>query len=265
MTATPVPSPAGLHPVVVVLTAGGGNPWMLINGLKPHFPGLVVIEEPPESKKVLLKRRVRHSGWIDALGQMATMVLSRFGKSLVTHRLAEIASGHGLSTEKDQAIPRHAVPDINSAECLALLDHLKPAVILTVSCRLLRKATLAAIPCPVINMHSAMNPKYRGQMGGYWALANGDTAHFGATVHLVDAGVDTGAVLYQVQALPEKGDSMLTYPALLTAASVDITRRALQDALTGNLRPVATSGPSVLRFNVPIWTWIYNGLTKGIW
>lgn len=253
------------EPTVVVLTAGGGNPWMLINGLKPDFPGLVVIEEPGESKAALLKRRVKHQGLMSALGQMATMTVSKFGKSLAAKRMDAIAAHYGLSRQRDPHIPCHTVPDINSPQCLALLDHLKPAVILTVSCRLLRKATLAAIPCPVINMHSAMNPTYRGQMGGYWALANGDTANFGATVHLVDAGVDTGAVLYQVQALPEKGDSMLTYPALLTAASVDITRRALQDALTGNLRPVATSGPSVLRFNVPIWTWIYNGLTKGIW
>lgn len=247
------------------MTAGGGNPWMLINGLRPHFPGLVVIEEPSESKEVLLNRRVKHCGWVNALGQMATMALSKFGKSLVTKRLSEIATSNGLSPEPDATIPHHAVPDINSPECLALLEQLKPAAILTVSCRLLRKATLSAIPCPVINMHSAMNPKYRGQMGGYWALVNGDTANFGATVHLVDQGVDTGAVLYQVHALPEKGDSMLTYPALLTAASLPITRRALDDALAGTLRPVATSGPSVLRFNVPIWTWIYNGLTKGIW
>ena len=28
--------------------------------------------------------------------------------------------------------------------------------------------------------------------GGYWALATGDVGNFGTTVHLVDAGVDTG-------------------------------------------------------------------------
>ena len=35
--------------------------------------------------------------------------------------------------------------------------------------------------------------------GGYWALASGDAADFGATVHWSIAGVDTGGVLYQVR------------------------------------------------------------------
>ena len=72
-------------------------------------------------------------------------------------------------------------------------------MILLAGCRLLSRATLAALPCPVLNYHAGISPQYRGMNGGYFALATGDATNFGATVHLVDAGVDTGDVLYQVR------------------------------------------------------------------
>ena len=61
------------------------------------------------------------------------------------------------------------------------------------------------MPCPVLNYHAGITPKYRGMNGGYWALATGDAGNFGATVHLVDAGVDTGGVLHQVRGRPGTG------------------------------------------------------------
>jgi hypothetical protein len=52
----------------------------------------------------------------------------------------------------------------------------------------------------------------------------------------------------------------------LTAASVDIAVSAIEDALSGSLAPQPPSpGKSVLRFPPPIWTWLWNGLTKRIW
>ncbi len=250
---------------VVILTAGGTNPWMIINALHAGFADIRVIEEKPEAKSVLLARRIRRFGVVNAFGQMATMAISRFGKRFAEKRIRHIAESHGLSGAENPDIPVFHVDSLNGPACHQLLETLRPAVVLTISCRLLSRATLAAIPCPVINLHSAINPNYRGQMGCYWALVNGDRGNFGATVHLVDAGVDTGTILYQIRTAPEKGDTMLTYPALVTARSVDITRRAVADALAGTLKPGTTSGPSRLHFNVPVWTWLWHGLTKGIW
>ncbi|MBB4066919.1 formyl transferase [Gellertiella hungarica] len=260
MSSGSVPSPT-----VLVLTSGGFNPNMLINGLFRSFPGLRVVEEQPESKSVLLKRRIRRFGYVNAAGQLATMVLSRFGKRFAEDRIQAIAREHGLSGERDPRVPVDHVESLNDAAAHALVARLKPAVVVTVSCRILSKATLAAIPCPVINLHSAINPAYRGQMGGYWALVSGDRDNFGSTIHLVDEGVDTGAVLHQVRTTPARGDSMWTYPALLTAISVDPMRQAVEDAIHGTLKPTQATGPSHLWFNVPIWTWLYHGLTKGIW
>ena len=94
------------------------------------------------------------------------------------------------------------VPSANSPECLQAIEESKPGVVLLAGCRLLSKETLAQMPCPVLNYHAGIAPKYRGMNGGYWALASGDADNFGTTVHLVDAGVDTGGVLRQARGRP---------------------------------------------------------------
>lgn len=250
---------------IVVMTAGGLNPQLMINALAKHFPDIHVIEEQPESKGTLLTRRARRFGWPVALGQLATMVASRLGKNVAARRSEEIIREYGLSADVNPAIPVTHVPSLNDAACHAAVTRLAPAVVFTISCRILSPATLVAIPCPVINFHAGINPMYRGQMGGYWSLVEKDGRNFGATLHLVDKGIDTGGTLYEQRLVPSPSDSLSTYPLLMTAAGVDITVRALEDAIAGRLRPSEPLGPSKLRFPPTIWTWAYHGLTRGIW
>ncbi|WP_279341247.1 formyltransferase family protein [Geothrix mesophila] len=73
--------------------------------------------------------------------------------------------------------------------------------------------TLGAIRVPVMNLHSGITPKCRGQVGGYWALVNGDPDHAGVTVHLVDAGVDTGDVICQARFEPGLPSKLRYHPA----------------------------------------------------
>jgi methionyl-tRNA formyltransferase len=130
---------------------------------------------------------------------------------------------------------------------------------------MLTRATLAAIPCPVINYHAGITPKYRGMNGGYWALATGDAENFGSTVMLVDAGVDTGAALYQARGRPAKDDTIATYALTQAAFSLDICIRALEDALAGRLSPIQPDLPSKQWYHPTIWSYVWTGLTKSVW
>jgi hypothetical protein len=251
---------------ILVMTAGGANPQVMINALSARWPGRIqVIEEQPESKGTILKRRARRLGWLTALGQLGTMIASRLTKQVAARRSAEIIAEYGASSTPDAAIPVTRVPSLNHASCHEAVARLAPSAIFTISCRILSAKTLAAMPCPVINFHAGINPGYRGQMGGYWALVEGDAAHFGGTVHLVDAGIDTGDTLYQQRVTPARTDTIATYPLLLTAAGTQIAIQALEDVFAGRLDPYQPAGRSALRYPPPIWTWIYYGLTKRIW
>ena len=247
------------------MTAGGMNPQVMINALARRFPDLHVIEEQPESKITLLKRRARRFGWLTAIGQLATMLASRLGKNVAAKRSAEILQAYGVSAEVNPHIPVTRVVSLNDPDCHAAVTRIQPAAIFTISCRILSPATLAALPCPVINFHAGINPMYRGQMGGYWARVERDEQNFGATLHLVDAGIDTGGTLYENRLVPSRNDTLATYPLLMTAASTEIAVQALRNVIDGTLEPIQPSGPSRLRFPPPLWTWLYHGITKGIW
>lgn len=62
--------------------------------------------------------------------------------------------------------------------------------------RLLGPAMLAAFPQRIINTHPALLPAFPGARAVHDALAHGVRVT-GATVHLIDAGMDTGPILDQ--------------------------------------------------------------------
>jgi folate-dependent phosphoribosylglycinamide formyltransferase PurN len=252
-------------PTILVVTAGGPYPWIIINALSARFDGVEVALEKPESKWLFLKRRARKIGWLQTAGQFLTMTLSRFGKRFVRAREAEIIAAHKLETEPSADVPVTPVSSANGEDCLALIAAKAPDLVFLASCRMLSRATLQAIPCPVINYHSGINPKYRGLAGGWWARATRDHGNYGTTVHLVDAGVDTGDILYQAFIEPDPRDTLLTDAMAMAAGSREIAIQAVQDALAGRLQPKSSDLPSVQRFHPPIWTYLWTGLTRRVW
>lgn len=69
-------------------------------------------------------------------------------------------------------------------------------VVLAGFMRIVGPAMLAAFPSRIINVHPALLPSFPGAHGPRDALAHGVTVT-GCTVHVVDAGVDTGPILAQ--------------------------------------------------------------------
>lgn len=253
------------QPTILIITAGGAYAWVIANALASRFAGVEVALEQPESKAVFLRRRARKVGWIQTVGQFFTMLVSRFGKRFVSARTDAIVKDFQLETELRPGVPLTPVSSANGADCLELIAARKPDVVFLAGCRMLSRATLAAIPCPVLNYHSGINPKYRGLAGGWWARATGDVANYGATVHLVDTGVDTGATLHQVILPPDPRASLLTDSLIMAAGSREMVARAVEEALKGELTPVPSELPSVQRFHPPVWTYLATGFGKGIW
>ncbi len=250
---------------IIILTAGGSFPWIVINAVAQAFPRVVVLRETPESKVAFVRRKARLLGWLSALGQFLTMVVSRFGKRFAKRRTSEILRQHGASDRHDPRVEIRDVPSANAPQTLALIAELQPSALMTVSCRILRKETLAAIPCPVLNFHPGITPRYRGMWGGYWARIANDPDHYGTTVHLTDAGIDTGAALYRKVVTPSSRETIFTDTVLQTAAARDIAVSALRDAVNGALKPLPAEGVSRQYFHPTIWFWLWNGITRGVW
>jgi folate-dependent phosphoribosylglycinamide formyltransferase PurN len=252
-------------PRIVCVTAGGPYPWVIINALGDAFGQLRVLVEQPESKAAFLKRRARKIGWVQTAGQFATMIWTRFGKRFAARREAELIAEHGLKIAPD---PKHAViniASINDIPALQVIESYKPDLVFLAGCRMLSKATLAAIPCPVLNYHAGINPAYRGMNGAYFSRANDDEANFGTTIHLVDSGVDTGGVLKQVRIEVDGRDTILTYAMLMAAHSREVAVEVVRDVLAGTAKTFVPNMPSNQYFHPPIWSYLWTGLTKKIW
>lgn len=73
-----------------------------------------------------------------------------------------------------------------------------------------------------INIHMGVSPYYRGSSCNFWAAYDGHPELVGATIHLLDRGLDSGAILYH--ALPEPQE---TDPFLLGMKSVKVAHDSL--------------------------------------
>jgi folate-dependent phosphoribosylglycinamide formyltransferase PurN len=62
----------------------------------------------------------------------------------------------------------------------------------------------------IIGGHPGVTPLYRGIHSPFWALYNNDTENVGYSIFFLDAGVDTGDVIYQGKIDIEEGDSYVT-------------------------------------------------------
>ncbi len=259
------PLGADRRPRICVVTAGGPYAWIIVNALGSAFGGVDVIVEQPEQRLAFLRRRARKIGWSKTASQFATMILVRVGKKLFSDRIERINREYGVSAVLDAMHRVTPIDSINSPQFLAAVSELKPDVMLLTGCRLMGKATLERLAMPVLNCHPGITPRYRGMNGGYWALANDDPDNFGATVHLVDPGIDTGAVICQVRGEPAPDDNLMTYTHRLAALSTRICIDAVRGAWEGTLRPIPVEGPSHQWYHPTLFEYLRTGLTRGIW
>ena len=250
----------------IILLAGEGFSTNCVFHAVNDAVGIhTVIIESPVDKKTFLKRRIKKLGFINVSGQVlfqAMIVpLLNFGSK---KRKAELQQQFLLNSSP---IPEHIikrVPSVNNDETLKLLLQEKPDLVVVNGTRIISKKILDSVKCRFINMHAGITPKYRGSHGGYWALANKDAANSGVTIHLVDAGIDTGGILYQAIIAANKKDNFTTYPILQLAAGLPLLIRSINDALNDQLPTAEGTKETGLWHHPTIWGYLYTRIFKKI-
>jgi methionyl-tRNA formyltransferase len=193
------------------------------------------------------------------------MLFQRIQQKRSRSRIAEIVRRADLDARGPDEAQIIRVPSVNSPACIRHLQQLQPRAILVVGTRIIVGDVLHSVDAPFINYHAGVTPKYRGVHGGYWAKAEGDDGNFGVTVHLVDEGIDTGAVLYQARLAASTADNYSTYPYLQLAAALPLLERSARDAIAGTLRPQRVDLPSRQWSHPTLWAYVQTGLRRGVW
>ncbi len=134
-------------------------------------------------------------------------------------RLRRIRWSYGEQVREHRRLSDPAiryVSSLDSRECVDLLIRLKARFAFLVYAPIIRPRLLATPGLMVLNAHGGLLPKYRGMNASVWSRLAGDP--LGATVHIVDEGVDTGPILAQAR---------VHEPKQVEAAQIDLLAEVL--------------------------------------
>ncbi len=94
-------------------------------------------------------------------------------------------------------IPVYYCNDINSSYSLEKIKELQVDIIISAYYNQILKETIIDTPeYGVLNIHPGWLPAYRGVMSYFWVLKDGNDSA-GVSIHWIDKGIDTGAVVAQ--------------------------------------------------------------------
>ena len=102
------------------------------------------------------------------------------------------------------------VPHINDRRIVELAERLSPDLIAVFGTSLIKGPLLTMGRLGIVNLHGGLSPEYRGADCTFWALYNGEPTKVGCTIHFVDKGIDTGALIAHVSPEVRPRDSELT-------------------------------------------------------
>jgi len=114
------------------------------------------------------------------------------------------------------------VAHINDAEVIERVRSLKPDYIAVFGTSLIRAPLLGLAGSGMLNLHGGLSPDYRGADCTFWSLFNGEPDRVGCTLHFINEGIDTGALVAHVCPEVRDGDDELTlfWRAVRSAADV---------------------------------------------
>ena len=251
-------------PNLVLLGSDNPTTWIIYNRLVQEFGPFPAVIESHVSRFAMLRNRFRKLGVAPVLSQVGFVILIRpilsyFGK----RRISQICRRNGLERTEPFSTRIIRVDSANGPVCQNFLAEHRPQVVIVNGTRILRSNILHATNAVFINTHQGITPLYRGAHGAYWSLFQGDPEHCGVTVHLVDAGIDTGNIIGQAKIAPQAEDSFVTYPYLQTAAALPFLLEAARNALAGTLKTTTIQGPSRVWYHPGFFSYL-GGRLRGI-
>jgi phosphoribosylglycinamide formyltransferase-1 len=147
------------------------------------------------------------------------------------------ARGFGLPTScVDSGKRRGRLPPEAEAEIVTFLgSHGVGLVCLAGFMRIIGKPLLEAFPGAILNIHPSLLPSFPGLEAQRQALEHGAKVS-GCTVHLVDAGVDSGPIVLQAVVPVRDDDTAATLAARILEREHEIYPRAVRLWAAGRLR-----------------------------
>ncbi len=137
----------------------------------------------------------------------------------------------------------HAIPvlqpqRLRQAEAIDELRRFEADLFVVVAYgQILPEAALALPRLGTLNVHASLLPRWRGAAPIQAALRAGDK-HTGATIMLMDAGLDTGPILSQRQLAIDADDTGASLHGKLADIGADLLTETIPRYLAGEIKPI---------------------------
>jgi len=197
-----------------VLTAGFDRALhavALLDGLvrAGHEIGAVIIVTPFDAARARALVRQRGIGF---LATAARRVLGGGSGAAETDEMAAWLKAHAIVERslsaacRKHGIARHVVASLNGDDAIAALRAARAQRVIYAGGGILKARFLREAGGPVLNAHSGPLPEIRGMNACEWSLLLG--VRPAVTIHLIDEGIDTGAVLEEIPLPVLPGDTI---------------------------------------------------------
>lgn len=161
------------------------------------------------------------------------------------------------------------VPHLNHVEALTKIAGWQPDVVVRVSGGILRPKVFSLARLGTLNIHHGRAPLIRGMWSIPWGIVEGHHEWIGATIHLIDQGIDTGPILWRGAPQLAPGDTgvQLFFRTHLEAVEALVgLARQYAEGLAFDKWPVGREESSVYRSAPGLGAWLkYLLLGRGLW
>jgi len=127
---------------------------------------------------------------------------------------------------------------LNTPNTLDFLDSFGVDTLVVYGTNLLKPVLLNRWPGRIINLHLGLSPYYRGTATNFYPLLNEEPQYVGATIHLIDAGIDSGPILRHARPTIVANDAPHTIGCKAILAGIEAMIEVLNRLTRGELKPV---------------------------
>jgi methionyl-tRNA formyltransferase len=162
---------------------------------------------------------------------------SRFTAEAHARVIRERLFPNGRAVGYERSVPSVTVPSINDPACARFIDERAPDLLAVCGTTVIKPEIFARAPLGAINIHTGITPEYRSADPILWALYNKQPDKVGVTIHFVDKGVDTGAIIRQECIPLYCDDDLASIQARCVQRGADLYLEALEEIATRSVRP----------------------------
>ncbi len=135
-----------------------------------------------------------------------------------------------VDVARSMNIPLHSPKNTAAPLFIKEMRLLAPDLFIAVGYAQILKPEIMVVPkLFAANFHASLLPCFRGKHPVFWTLRAGER-WAGLTVHLMDQGIDTGDIIYQVKVRTRRHDTVTSLFKRIMDRSVGLVARLLDDA-----------------------------------